>query len=134
MENASKALIIAGSIFLAIALITFAVYTYQSLHNMANAQDEKNAQEQLVAFNKKYEAYNKSIMYGTDVITVVNMADEDNQRYNMDIKIYVAGTAETKNSLKSKYSDVKSKIYKCEFVNYDNTTGRINEMKFVEKT
>ncbi len=83
MENAAKALLIAGSIFLAIALITFGIYIYQSMHNMANAQDEKRDQEQLVAFNKKYEAYNKSVMYGTEIITVMNMAIEDNKKiYN----------------------------------------------------
>lgn len=84
MENASKALIMAGGIFLAIALITFGVYTYSSLNKLAKSQDEKTEQQQLVDFNKSYEAYNKSIMYGTDLITVMNKANDNNEMYDND--------------------------------------------------
>lgn len=82
MENAAKALIMAGGIFLAIALITFGVYTYTTLNKLANAQDEQTEQQQLVDFNKSYEAYNRSIMYGTDLITVINKANDNNALYD----------------------------------------------------
>ena len=82
MENASKALLMAGGIFLAIALLTFGVYTYTSLNKLTNEKDEQTAQQQLVNFNKSYEAYNKSIMYGTDLISVINKANDNNALYN----------------------------------------------------
>ncbi len=84
MENASKALLMAGGIFLAIALLTFGVYTYTSLNRLTNEKDEQTAQQQLVNFNKSYEAYNKSIMYGTDLISVINKANDNNALYNDD--------------------------------------------------
>ncbi len=84
MENAAKAIIISGGIFFAIALLTFGVYTYTSLNRLANEQDAQTEQQQLVNFNKSYEAYNKSIMYGTDLISVINKANDNNTLYDDD--------------------------------------------------
>ena len=84
MENASKALLIAGGILLALLTISLVMIMYNNLQSMQNAQEQKLATEQLLAFNKEYEAYNKSLLYGTDVITVVNKAINNNR--NMDIK------------------------------------------------
>ena len=150
MENAAKALLIAGSIFLAIALITFGVYIYQSMHDMANAQDEKREQEQLVAFNKKYEAYNKSVMYGVDLITLMNMANEDSIKNGYDISIefkFKTATSYTNNTdiyyglsdynqfkdNEDAFNDFKRRIFKCEKDqrSYDNY-GRICIMRFIE--
>ncbi|MBQ3145315.1 MAG: hypothetical protein IJB90_01855 [Clostridia bacterium] len=74
MENAAKALVIAGGILLAIMTLSLLVYMTGVTSRMAQAQDEKKEAEQLVAFNMEYEAYNKRRMYGVDVMTVVNKA------------------------------------------------------------
>lgn len=74
MENAAKALVIAGGVLLAIITISLFVYMTTATSRMAQAQDEKTALEQLVAFNSEYEAYNKRVMYGADLITVANKA------------------------------------------------------------
>lgn len=98
MENASEALIITGGIFLAIVLITFGVYTYSSMNKLAKTQDEQVAQQQLVEFNKSYEAYNRGIMYGTDLITVMNKANDNNKTYKgSDFKITISFVFTEKN-------------------------------------
>lgn len=74
MENASKALLIAGGILLALMTLSLVVYMSGATSRMMEAQDEKKAAEELAAFNMEYEAYNKRRMYGTDIITVVNKA------------------------------------------------------------
>ena len=74
MENAAKALVIAGGVLLAIITVSLFVYMTTATSRMAQAQDEKIILEQLVAFNNEYEAYNKRVMYGTDLITVANKA------------------------------------------------------------
>lgn len=78
MENAAKALVIAGGILLAIMILSLLVYMLGTTSRMAQAQDEKKVAEQLVAFNNEYEAYNKSRLYGIEVITVVNKAIDYN--------------------------------------------------------
>lgn len=94
MENASKALLIAGGILLALMTLSLIVYVSTSTTRMAEAQDAKKASEELAAFNASYEAYNKTRMYGTDVITVINKAINyngklDNSQENEAITIEV---------------------------------------------
>lgn len=79
MENAAKALIIAGGILFAIMILSLVVYMSTTTTRMAEAQDEKKKVEELTAFNKEYEAYNKTRMYGADIITVVNKAIDYNR-------------------------------------------------------
>lgn len=78
MENAAKALIIAGGILLAIMILSLLVYMLGITNTMAQAQDEKKVAEQLVAFNNEYEAYNKRVLYGVEVITVARKAIQYN--------------------------------------------------------
>ena len=79
MENASKALIIAGGVLLAIIILSVVIYMSTSLTRIADQQDKNTLAKQITAFNKEYEAYNKKRMYGTDIITIVNKAIEHNQ-------------------------------------------------------
>lgn len=80
MENASKALIIAGGMLLAIMTLSLLLYMASSTTRIAQAQDEKTASEQIAAFNSEYEAYNKRVMYGTDLISVANKAIDYNKK------------------------------------------------------
>ena len=80
MENASKALIMAGGILLAIITLSLFIYMTTATTRIGQAQDEKLLAEQILAFNKEYEAYNKRRLYGTDVITIVNKAINHNQK------------------------------------------------------
>ena len=41
-------------------------------------------EEQIVKFNQEFLTYNKSVMYGTDVISVLNKAIDNNERYAED--------------------------------------------------
>lgn len=162
MENASQALLIAGGVLIAIVLITLGVYVYVSLHNVASMQDQKAQTEQLVNFNKKYEAYNKSLMHGTDVATVCFMAAEDNRKYGYNITIeykinntgvWILNT-ENKRSVrtsgnmlmgdnedlkdmkdqdKEKFDDFKRRLFRCESDRIKyDDAGRIEFMSFVE--
>lgn len=87
MENASKALLIAGGILLTIIILSLIIYVATSTSRMVQAQEEKKATEEIATFNKQYEAYNKKRMYGTDVITVIKKAIEYNSRDGEQIKI-----------------------------------------------
>lgn len=94
MENASKALLMAGGILLAMMILALLVYVATSMSSMAGSQDRRIEAKQLEDFNKTYEAYNKTRMYGTDIITVVNKAidyntklDTDETNYFINIKL-----------------------------------------------
>ena len=79
MDNAAKALEIAGGVLIAILIITLFVYMFNQVSYHQATQNMNIETQQLEEFNKKYEAYNKSILYGADVISVINMAISNNQ-------------------------------------------------------
>ena len=67
MENATKALEIAGGILIATLIISLFIYMFNEL-SVSQATQNKNAEaEALQKFNAKYDAYNKNILYGETV-------------------------------------------------------------------
>lgn len=84
MENAAKALTIAGGVLIAIIVVSTLWYSFQQwgILPQAKADNEKISQE--VEFNKEFESYNKQNLYGTDVITVINKAMANNEKYGIE--------------------------------------------------
>jgi len=103
MENASKALLIAGGMLFAMMILALLVSVVISINDAAESQDRNKLSEQIQEFNKGYEVYNKTKMFGTDVITVVNKAIDHNKTiratevepYYINIKIKVNQTFKT---------------------------------------
>lgn len=81
MENAAKALIMAGEILIAVLVIGVLVYGYSSMAHLSKEQENDTVQKQLVAFNKEYESYNRKLLRGVDVISVINKATDNNKKH-----------------------------------------------------
>jgi succinylglutamate desuccinylase len=141
MENASKALLIAGGMLLAILIATMLIFLNTNVKSMKKAESEKEAQEQLVAFNREYEAYNKKIMYGTDVITVVNKAIQNNKTmdltddvtkaYYVNIGIKLISDIKTEVDTTTTYPDKTTKTEttnKVEMASCGLTAGSIHHL------
>lgn len=86
MENATKALLIAGGVLIAIIIISMFIMMFNKMSNMQNQQEEQLKVEQIAAFNAEYESYNKKAMYGTEVMTIMNKAIQNN--LDMDASKY----------------------------------------------
>lgn len=78
MENTSKALLIAGGVLIAILIVSVLVVTLNIVNSNQKTREKALATEQLAEFNQKYEAYNKKALRGTDIITLMKMAIENN--------------------------------------------------------
>lgn len=89
MENASKALIIAGSIFIALIIISIAFLTFSNMSSSQSEDEQRRLIEQLTDFNKEYESYAKGRMYGVDVISVLNKAINNNLNSEEQEKITI---------------------------------------------
>lgn len=151
MENASKALLIAGGIFFAILILSTMMYMSNSITEIGKSQDEKKAAEQLAAFNAEYEAYNKQLMYGTDIVTIVNKAKEDKititindtgTEYNTlnvsnlnsyldNLKKNIHNSTLADDNTNVNYEGVK--IFKCTSIEYSSETGKVTSMSFESK-
>lgn len=86
MENASKALLMTGSILIGVILLSLAVYVYNIMSEAKKMETSTFTEEQLIKYNQEFLAYDKKLMYGTDVITVLNRAIDNNERYAEDDK------------------------------------------------
>lgn len=76
MENASKALIIAGAILLAILIIGLGMMVF---NNAKNALTSANLDaEQIDAFNSRFESYQGDSKRGTDVRTLCDTVKNSN--------------------------------------------------------
>ncbi len=81
MENAAKALEIAAGLLLAIIIISLIVYFFSTISEWPQQEDSMQSAEQLAQFNLEYEVYEKTAMYGVDVISCLNKAKSNNEKY-----------------------------------------------------
>lgn len=76
----SKALIMAAGVLLAMLVVGFMVYSFRSLSSWSETTEQKNMTAQVEKFNKEYEAYDKDLMYGVDVLSCLNKALSNNDK------------------------------------------------------
>lgn len=79
MENASKALIMAGGILIALLVIGLLVFFYNNLTDLQSIKQSNNDAEAITEFNKKYEVYERNI-YGSEILSLANLVDDYNKR------------------------------------------------------
>lgn len=105
MENASKALIMAGSILIAIMVISLLVIAYNNLTETMNAKNDEDAIEQVIEFNKQYDVYYRNNLYGSDILSLANKVADYNERQSkeqgyaiLDIEVTFKKTIDAYNS------------------------------------
>lgn len=76
----SKALIMVAGLLLAMIVIAFVTFSFRKMGTWATASDDQLLSEQKDKFNKEYEVYDKSLMYGVDVISCLNKVLSNNDR------------------------------------------------------
>lgn len=81
MENANKALIMSASVLLAVMLFAVFVMFIKNIAVLPESQDELLSTEQKAKFNTEYEVYYKKAMYGVDVVSCLNKAKSNNEKY-----------------------------------------------------
>lgn len=81
MENASKALLMAGGILLAVIIMGTFIYMFTNARITAETEHEIETVEQITKFNNQFESYNKKLMRGVEVISALNKAIDNNTKY-----------------------------------------------------
>ncbi len=91
MENISSALQMAAGILLALLLISLFVYVFNSISGAENTKADIEAAAEITKFNNKFLAFDKSSMYGTDLISILGLAISNNQIYNQVAEYHADG-------------------------------------------
>ena len=159
MENASKALILAAEVLIGVIIISMAVFLFLSFNSSTVHMEKQMEESQLTTFNNQYLTYeDKNNLTIYDVITVANMAEENNKYYEVynegpkDYNFYVEVELRLGNNSwqikrnieknKINYNDIRSTYtlysgekngelmnFKCKaYIN--DKTGRVNKVIF----
>lgn len=140
MENASKALIIAGSILIALMIIGAVLLMFNSLSDYQNMQDKDIKEAQIVKFNNQYETYNRDNVRGSDLYSLLNKVADYNRRKStagteindedVDSQFQpmtiIVGFGTKANRLKLSYDTTKNNLFVDNFMNTTNQTFTID--------
>lgn len=96
MENATKALEMAGSILIGILILGCLAFVYSKIAENEKIKQDFERVGQATDFNKDYESYNRDKLYGSDMFSLANkienynIKEADGKSYQkIDIKIIV---------------------------------------------
>lgn len=137
MENASKALLMAGGILLALLVIGSLVLLFSNLQDYQNKSDASIKQSQIAEFNNQFEPFNKKDLSLMELKSVYNKIVSNNKK-NPEYTI--------NNNIKSVYPNIDApfneieeqekinKVFRCTAIEYENSGGRISSMNFEDVT
>ena len=80
MENASKALIMAGGMLLAILIVSLLIYAWSLFSDYQSSQDKLADIEDTTKFNEQFTNYDRDDVEGYELISLVNQVVDYNQR------------------------------------------------------
>lgn len=160
MENASRALIIAAGILIAMMVAGILVYSRVEWGDYQESQERVKLQEQTTEFNQRFESYNKKVITGFQMISLTNLVTDYNSSVKetgykdieLKVKWYDLKENQTpSHSLKDlsldeiakfgtgsktdkEKKEFKEKYFTCVSINYDNASGRVIAMNYKEIT
>lgn len=123
MENATKALVMAGGVLISIIIISMLLLVANSLTNyqeLSTQQEETNA---LAAFNNQYMPYNRDDVRGNELLTLANKVIDYNERKS-------TSSTNTFNDQLTGYEPISLKIT---YSKTTDTTGPDNKREIFDK-
>ena len=148
MENASKALLIAGGFLITILLLTLFSYLYTRMaENTAHIQESLEKHE-ISEFNQQFLNYEgrgertgSTPLTSQDVATLINLAKDnnENQKFPTQVAIYLGSKNDANNLVDSRTyiewldtNKTLDKKYKCTTVHVDAGTLLVDYVIIVE--
>ena len=135
MENASKALLIAGAILICILLIAVAMYVYNSANATIKAAGSQMSQQEKDMYNAKIKTYVGEVTKGSEVKSmidnIISMNQENVGEQGKFIGIYVPSNGVTNYSGDVGKECAKASVYKKDGVTAvsgaDNTEANVHD-------
>lgn len=82
MENASKALLIAGSVLLTMIIVGLAIFAWGKFSDFYNKNDDLSEIEDLTKFNLQFTNYEGRDVYGYELISLANKVADYNFKHS----------------------------------------------------
>lgn len=152
MENATKALLMAGGILIAILIISSFVLFFGDLNEYEQSKSDAVVQEQVVKFNNAYTSYDRNNITLNEIKSLYNKIASNNKRASDGDKDYFKINSNIKDlcqqptntdekvditvtNFKELDERLKNKKYNfnCEKIEFENEGGRVSKLKFSMK-
>lgn len=107
MENASKALILAGGVLISLLILGALLLMFNNLTTYQASKSQSVAEADVSRFNNQFETYNRNGIRGSDMVSLVNrvisynIENEQDGYEKMQISIKIANN---RNEIKEKFS------------------------------
>ena len=85
MENAAKALTIAGTILISVLVISAVVFMYRDLTSVKRQDAENQKVQEITDFNKSFESFDKTLN-GAKMLSLANKIQDYNTKYVVNMK------------------------------------------------
>ena len=136
MENASKALIIAGSVLLSVLIISALVLMFNQISDFKRSEATSEDIQKIDEYNKKIEGFNRSGLYGSEILSLANLVNDYNERQS-DLKGYKA--IEFKIEFKEKSDGLEKTYTKSsdltnDFKKLESEAEKLKNKKYYGKT
>lgn len=131
MENASKALLIAGGVLLTILVLSLAAYLFKQMGSNSSEIYAQMRENEINEFNQQFFNYDgRNDLNIQDVVTIINLAKDNNdaKRFPVVIQVLFRGTdALEKNIERLLMDNVGETGFKCtvEYAPNSNLVGKI---------
>ena len=142
MDNASKALIMAGAILIAVALVSLGVYLYQSAANSVGDSTAYMDATKVETQNAKFEKYAGDHVKGPDVKSLIRAVGTFNANEiwpsKIDMVLTYKETTGGSTNTSGDTATLANKIhdrsyYKVEMTTYNSQYGYLEKITIVEK-
>ena len=80
MENASKALLIAGGVLISLIVVSGFILAMRYMGDFQTANQNAKLEQQTLEFNSAYESYNRDNIRGNDIVSLMNRVSDYNTR------------------------------------------------------
>lgn len=137
MENATRALTMAGGILIALMILGALMLMFNNLSSYQNQNDVSVKSSQVAEFNNQFEPYNKDDLTLMELKTVWNKIQSNNKKnpeyeINTNIKTIYPNIDDDFKILPEDHK--QTKVFKCTKIEYDNEEGRISNIEFEDVT
>lgn len=149
MENAVKALLIASGVLIGVLILSLGSILYSSLSSYTEEVHESIERNELDKFNVQFTAYireadEEEYLTIQDIVTVANIAFENNQKHNVNVdsagenSYYVQVLLGEKNIEDGQAEELlegnfNKYICPASNITFSRITGRVISIKFEEK-
>ncbi len=130
MENASRALLMAGGVLIAIIIISIAVYMFTTYSNVGTRYETITESNEKIKFNTNFTKFEgRTDITAQEIVTIVNFAKDYYENNQINITVNASGMSDTSNDGLIEFVKSNSnKRFKCDGIYYSN--GRVNKIIF----